>query len=143
MKAFSFPLLCSHQSKLRTHPLDYHRSSFLFCFSPRVPIHSIFISPSVPFTAAFISTRSLNLPQAQFYTSSPSFHQLSDKHCFTSSTCLSAFSPLSFNLPFSDGSLPRLFPLSLAYFVCCSAFLSMCQMHSLSLLLPPFSLRTN
>lgn len=45
MKAFSFPLLCSHQSKPSTHPLDYHRSSFLFCFSPHVPIQSIFISP--------------------------------------------------------------------------------------------------
>lgn len=84
MKAFSFPLLCPHQSRLRTHPLDYHRSSFPFCFSPRVPIQSNFISPSVPFTAAFISTPSLNLP---------SFQQLSDKLRLTSSTCLPSFSP--------------------------------------------------
>lgn len=47
-------------------PLDYHRSSFLFCFFSRVPIQSIFIPPSVPFTAAFISTRSLNLRQLLF-----------------------------------------------------------------------------
>lgn len=69
MKAFSFPLLCSHQSKPYVHPLDYHRSSFPFCFSPpRVPIQSIFISPSVPFTAAFISTRSLNLPHNPLFS---------------------------------------------------------------------------
>lgn len=34
---FSFPLLCSHQSRPCTPPLDYHRSFF--------PIQSIFISP--------------------------------------------------------------------------------------------------
>lgn len=47
MKVFfsSFPLLCSHQLSPCTPPLDYHCSSFLFWFSPRVPIQSIFISP--------------------------------------------------------------------------------------------------
>ena len=44
-KPFPFPLLGSHQSPPRTHPLDYHRSSLPFCFSSRVPIQSIFISP--------------------------------------------------------------------------------------------------
>lgn len=115
MKAFSFPLLCSHQSRPRTHLLDYHRSSFLFCFSPCVPIQSIFISSSVPFTAAFISTRSLNLLQPLFFNPSQSFHQLSDKLCLTSSTCLSCFS--RFFQPPSNCFLPRLFPLLLAYFL--------------------------
>lgn len=126
MKAFSFPLLCSHQSKPCTHPLDYHRSSFLFCFSPRVPIQSIFISPSVPFTAAFISTRSLNLPQPLFYTPLRLFTS-----SLTSSVSLPPpvchLSPFSFNLPFVlfplTAPLPRFFPLLLAYFVCVSLFL--------------------
>lgn len=39
----------SHQPKPRTHLLDYHRSSFLFCFSPLVPIQSIFISTPLSF----------------------------------------------------------------------------------------------
>lgn len=96
MKVFfsSFlPLLCSHQLSPRTPPLDYHRSSFLFCFSPRVPIQSIFISPSVPFTTASISTRSLNLRQLLFFHNpSQSFYELSDEFFLTSSTCLSSFS---------------------------------------------------
>lgn len=96
MKVFfsSFlPPLCSHQPRPRMPPLDYHRSSFLFCFSPRVPIQSIFISPSVPFTTAFISTPSLNLWQLLFFHNpSQSFHELSHKFFLTSSTCLSSFS---------------------------------------------------
>lgn len=96
-KSFSLPSflppLCSHQPRPCTPPLDYHRSSFLFCFSLRVPIQSIFISPSVPFTTAFISTRSLNLRQLLFFHNpSQSFHELSDKFFLTSSTCLSSFS---------------------------------------------------
>lgn len=96
MKVFfssSLPPHWSHQLRPRTPPLDYHRSSFLFCFSPRVPIQSIFISPSVPFTTAFISAPSLNLRQLLFFQNpSQSFHELSDKFFLTSSTCLSSFS---------------------------------------------------
>lgn len=118
-KPFPSLFFCSHQSKPRTQPLDYHRSSFLFCFSARVPIQSIFISPSVPFTAAFISTRSLNLPQPLFYTPRSLFYQLSDKLCLTSSTCLSSFSLFlsTFSPLFpSDCSLSRLFPLFIGIF---------------------------
>lgn len=136
MKVFSssfLPPLCSHQPRPRTPPLDYHRSSFLFCFSPRVPIQSIFISPSVPFTTAFISTPSLNLRQLLFlHNPSQSFHELSDKFALTSSTFLSSFS--SFFQPhmpyFSfDCPPPQIF---LAAFLSTHS-LPLCQMHHLSL----------
>lgn len=100
---------------------------FSFCFSPRVPIQSIFISPSVPFTAAFISTRSLNLPHPLFYTLLSLFTT-----SLTNSVSLSPpvchLSPFSFNLPFFSfpltAPLPGLYPILLAYFVCFSLFLS-------------------
>lgn len=137
MKAFSFPLLCSHQSKPRTHPLDYHRSSFLFCFSPRVPIQSIFISPLSSLYSCFHFNPISQSSTTPILHPSQSFHQLSDKLCLTSSTCLSSFSLFfqpSVLYFLSDCSLPRRFPLLLAYFVSYSLVLS----HSLSLSLPPF-----
>lgn len=129
MKAFSFPLLCSHQSRPCTHPLDYHRSSFLFCFSPRVPIQSIFISPSVPFTAAFISTRSLDLPQTLIYN--PAFSP-----ALTSSVSLPPpvchLSPVSFNLPCFIFLLTASFPdFSLFYWHIFSVSLCLSQ-HALT-----------
>lgn len=139
MKAFSFPLLCSHQSRPRTHPLDYHRSSFLFCFSPRVPIQSIFISPSVPFTAAFISTRSLNLPQPLIYNPvfSPALWQALS-HFLHLSVIFLPFLSTSRAL-FSLWLLPsQTFPSFIGIFsLFLSVFLSthslpLCQMHSLS-----------
>lgn len=133
MKAFSFPLLCSHQWEPRTHPLDYHRSSFLFCFSPRVPIQSIFISPSVPFTAAFISTRSLNLPQPLFYTPFSLFTS-----CVSLPPPVCHLSPFSFNLPFFPLPLtlpfPHFFLFSSAYSACFFLnvhSLPLCQMQPL------------
>lgn len=105
---------------------------FLFCFSPRVPIQSIFISPSVPFKAAFISTRSLNLLHP-----SRSFHQLSDNLCLTSSTCLSSFSLFFILTPWL---LPRQTCSSCVGIVC---FLLNTSVHSLSLHSQQCPRRTN
>lgn len=100
MKVFfsCFPLLCSHQRRPCTPPLDYHRSSFLFCFSLRVPIQSVFISPSVPFTAAFISTRSLNLWQLLFFVNPLSLFTSSLTSSFSLPPPVCHPSPASFNL---------------------------------------------
>lgn len=91
---------------------------FSLCFSPRVPIQSIFISPSVPFTAAFISTRSLNLRRPLFRNPSQSFHQLSGKLWLTFSTCLSYFSNF-FQEPkvYFSSDFQDFFPLSTSIFL--------------------------
>lgn len=93
-----FPLLRSHQPRPRTPPLDYHRSSFLFCFFSRVPIQSIFIPPSVPFTAAFISTRSLNLQQLFFSVTPLSLFTRALTSSFSLPPPVCHPSPASFNL---------------------------------------------
>lgn len=85
-----------------------------FSFPPQFPLQllsfqtdlSIFASPSI-------------------LQPSQSFHQLSDKLCLTSYTCLSSFSlfsqPSVLHFP-SDCSQSRLSPLLLAYFVCLALF---------------------
>lgn len=100
MKVFfsRFPLLCSHQPMPYTPTLDYHRSSFLFCFSSRVPIQSIFIPPSVPFTAAFISTRSLNPWQLLFSVTPLSLFTSALTSSFSLPPPVCHPSPASFNL---------------------------------------------
>lgn len=100
MKVFfsRFLLLCSHQPMPCMSPLDYHRSSFLFCFSSRVPIQSIFIPSSLPFTAAFISTRSLNLRQLLFSVTPLSLFTSALTSSFSLPPPVCHSSPASFNL---------------------------------------------
>lgn len=135
MKVFfaRFPLLCSNQPMPCTPPLDYHRSSFLFCFSSCVPIQSIFIPPFVAFTAAFISTRSLNLQQLLFSITPLSLFTSTLTSSFSLPPPVCHPSPASFNLTCLIFPLTALFP---DFFL--SAFLSihslpLCQMHHFSL----------
>lgn len=97
MKAFSFPLLRSHQPRPGTHPLDYHRSSFLFRFPPCVPIQSIFISPLSSLYSCFHfhpisqSSPTLNLQPSLFASSVTSSVSLPPPVCH--------LSPVPFKLP--------------------------------------------
>lgn len=109
----------SHQPKPRTHLLDYHRSSFLFCFSPLVPIQSIFISTPLSFlySAFHFNPISQSFPQ-------PLFHSLFS----SSATCSVSLPPpvchpvaFSFNLPLRLRSLQIIFLIY--WHISCFSFL--------------------
>lgn len=81
-------VLPSHHSE--AHPLDCHRSSFLFCFpTPLVSPFSPFSFPSsAPFTAAFIAAPIAQSSRA-LICAPALFNRLAEELRLTSSTCLS------------------------------------------------------
>lgn len=108
MKAFFLPLFSVLISRCLARILSITIAHLFSFVSPLVsPFNPFSFPPSVPFTAAFISTQSLNLPQPLILHPSHPFQQLSDKLCLTSSTCLS--SPFPFFQPSCDCCLSRLF----------------------------------
>lgn len=131
MKAFSFPLLRSHQPRPGTHPLDYHRSSFSFG-SPLVsPFNPFSFSPLSSLYSCFHfhpisqSSPTLNLQPSLFASSVTSSVSLPPPVCH--------LSPVPF-FPPPTAFLPRFF-LLFYWHVSLSLFLSThslprCQTHS-------------